>query len=135
MDEPDNLLDTRSESDETQVARLPFAMPSVSSLGLTPAQVLHYRNWTCILRLSDVLDFLVSNLTTTAAGVPYNGTHPAAWESAPLMPDARSLEDLPSSPHSPSSPATAVDLTADLTINRFDVGYEWPNPNAMDLMD
>jgi hypothetical protein len=136
MDEPEHLLATSSRSatdDESQVARVPFAVPAVSSMGSTPAQVLHYRNWTCILRLSDVLDFLVYSLTT-ADDVPYNDARPTAWESAPMMPDARSFLE-PSSPQCPSSPSTAVDLTADLTINRFDVGYERPNPNAMDLMD
>ena len=63
--------------------------------------------WTCVLRLTDILEFLCKKFVK-------NTNNPdALWSTAPPMPDTRDF----------------------LTPNRFDLGYYKGNANAMDLKE
>ena len=72
-----------------------------------PPRVVEFSQWTCILRLADVLEFLYASL---GSGGDANST---VWATAPPMPDVRGF----------------------LPPNRFDMGYYKGNTNAMDLKE
>ena len=83
-------------------SRQPFAPGEQSSPRSSSSSVLTFSEWTCIMRLADVLEFLQASLggsrisrrhhhhhdcSSSRGGIIHAGA--AAWATAPPMPDAR----------------------------------------------
>lgn len=128
-DDDDDINDNNNHPEVGVPPRMPFRtdlLPSVSSSlssgdarpTAPPRQdekeasrVLHFCQWTCIMRLGDVLEFLYHSLSSSSS------CNDGAWRTAPPMPDARGF----------------------LTPDRFDLGYRKAGmtlgSNAMDVRE
>ena len=124
MDTPSSILDHHlaiEDANHLSVLPFPTSLPStVTNLSTQhqqqQPQVLHFCQWTCILRLADILEFLYKSLSDGNASSS-SACASSYWETAPPMPDARGF----------------------LTPNRFDLGYQKlvgpAAANAMDLKE
>jgi hypothetical protein len=98
-----HLLETTSNRAGESSQQHPFVIPTKEL-----SSILTFPQWTCILRLVDILEFLQASL-----GGCKNANRNACWATAPPMPDARGF----------------------LVPGRFDVGFYKGDANDMDLKD